>query len=66
MTVMELEQSLELWTRRLRKRKALLAAAEQELEQARKLNIHPRRHLVGKVAARRAQVEEAQRMVDRR
>jgi hypothetical protein len=66
MTVMEIEQSLELWMRRLRKRKALLAGAEQELEQARKLNVHPRDHLVEKVAGRRAQVEEAQRMVDRR
>jgi len=66
MTVMELEQSLELWTRRLRKRKALLATAERELEQARKQDIHPRGHLVDKVEARRAQVAEAQRMVDRR
>jgi hypothetical protein len=66
MTVMELEQSLELWTRRLRKRKALLAAAEEELEQARKNDIHPRGHLVDKVEARQAQVDEAQRMVDRR
>lgn len=66
MTVMELEQSLELWTRRLRKRKALLATAVKELEQARKDDIHPRGHLVDRVEARQAQVDEAQRMVDRR
>jgi len=66
MTVMELEQSLELWTRRLRKRKALLATAEKELAKAREQDIHPRRPFIDKVDARRAQVEEAQRMVDRR
>jgi N-acetylmuramoyl-L-alanine amidase len=66
MSVKEIEQSLELWTRRLRKRKELLGAAEKELAQARAQNIHPRRQFVEKVATRRAQVEEAQRMVDRR
>ena len=66
MTVIELEQSLELWTRRLRKRKALLARAMDELAEARAKDIHPRGHLVEKVEARRAQVDEAQRMVDRR
>jgi hypothetical protein len=66
MSVKEIEQSLELWTRRLRKRKELLATAEKELEEARERNIHPRDQFVEKVASRRAQVEEAQRMVDRR
>jgi hypothetical protein len=66
MTEHALQQSLKLWTRRLRKRKSLLAAAEEELEQARALNVHPRDHLVAKVAMRRAQVDDAQRMVDRR
>ena len=66
MTEIALQKSLKLWTRRLRKRTSLLAAAEQELEQARAQNIHPRDHLVAKVAMRRAQVDDAQRMVDRR
>jgi hypothetical protein len=66
MTVIELEQSLELWTRRLRKRTSLLDSAQRELDRARRENIHPRGQLVAKVETRRAQVAEAQRMVDRR
>ncbi len=66
MTEHALQQSLKLWTRRLRRRKSRLEAAEQELEQARAQNIHPRDHLVAKVAMHRARVDEAQRMVDRR
>jgi hypothetical protein len=66
MTQQEIQQSLELWSRRLRKRTALLAAAEQELEQARAQDIHPRGQFVAKVKMRREQVQEARRMVDRR
>ncbi len=49
MTEQALQRSLKLWTRRLARRKSLLAAAEQELAQARAQNIHPRAHLVAKV-----------------
>jgi hypothetical protein len=66
MTEQALQRSLKLWTRRLAKRKSRLAAAEQELEQARAQNVHPRDHLVAKVAKRRDRVDEAQRMIDRR
>jgi hypothetical protein len=61
-----LRQSLALWQRRLKKRQAQLAAAEQELEQARLQNIHPRQHLVEAVTLLQAKVAQAQHLVDRR
>ena len=66
MTERALRQSLKLWRRRLRKRGALLSDAEQQLQDARAQNVHPREHLVVLVAARQVKVDEAQRMVARR
>jgi N-acetylmuramoyl-L-alanine amidase len=66
MTEQALRQSVKLWRRRLGKRKAKLVDAEHQLRQAREQDIHPREHLVLLVAERRAKVDEAQRMIDRR
>jgi hypothetical protein len=61
-----LEQSLALWKRRLRKRLSLLKSAQDQLDDARARDVHPRTHLVQLVAKRQGLLDEAQRMVDRR
>jgi N-acetylmuramoyl-L-alanine amidase len=66
MTEGALRQSLALWRRRLRKRQSLMQAAADALEQARLQNLHPRQPFVDALAARKAKVDEAQRMIERR
>jgi hypothetical protein len=66
MTEGALRQSLALWQRRLRKRRALLGKAEEQLDQARRQNLHPRQPLIDAVLQRRVDFDEAQKMVERR
>jgi hypothetical protein len=61
-----LRQSLALWQRRLQRRRSLLRKAEQRLEEARRLDLHPRQQFVDAVARRRRQVAEARHLIDRR
>jgi hypothetical protein len=61
-----LEQSLKLWTGRLRKRLSRLQEARLQLDQARAQNIHPREHLVLQVSKCQGDVDEAQGMIERR
>lgn len=66
MTLAALKASLSLWKRRYGQRKKLLAAANQELLEARAANVHPRQQFIDKVALREKQVAEAEANIKRR
>lgn len=66
MTLAALKASLALWKRRVDSRAKLLAAANQELAEARAHNTHPRQDLVDLVTKRQSQLAEAKTNVEKR
>jgi hypothetical protein len=66
MTLKELKKSLALWERREAVRKELHTRAQADLMEARRLDVHPRQHLVDRRDLRSKQLREARDMIARR